>query len=491
MALRLAIIALLASGGVSGAAIAEQITPIESADCAVFTEVEDGVNAECGVLQVPENRADPESRLIGVPFARIRSTAAEPDPDPQIFMTGGPGGRTIPRRLSNRNPILASRDLIFLEQRGSPLGRPALQCPEYTEAGYQAAIGALTAKELANARIEAAKTCAERFRAEGGDLAGYTTEAIAGDIELLRKALGIETLNLYGLSYSGKVMTTYARDYPASTRSLVLNSPLTVEANYDEYGSTGMRRTLDLVVEGCALNTACAAAFPDLRGQFEEIVRRGWRKPQTVLVGGPGGETTKVRVDGRVLADTLLNMLYAQESIEILPRFIDAIHRDGAQAAAGLIDISRSDYAWLQRIAIWCNEEYPFENPEAIRRQETAYPEFAGVDQSTVPPGLCAAAGFDAHPDPKENEPVRTDAPVLIFAGEFDPATPPAISAAMIANMPNARHLVAPGAGHGAGFSQCGVDITVAFTEAPHEAVDVSCVLKMRGADFSRTAAPD
>ena len=407
MTRRLALIALLAGCGVPSAGAAEQILPIESVDCAVFTEVEDGVNAECGVLHVRENRDDPQTRLIAVPFVRIRSTAAEPAPDPQIFMTGGPGGRTIPARLSNRNPILASRDLIFLEQRGSPLGRPALQCPEYTEAGYQAAIGALTAKALAKARIEAAKTCAARFRAEGGDLAGYTTEAIAGDIELLRKALGVEKVNLYGLSYSGKVMTTYARDYPASTRSLVLNSPLTVEANYDEYGSTGMRRTLDLVVEGCALNAACAAAFPNLRGQFEEIVRRASRKPQTVLVDGPEGEKTSVRVDGRVLADTLLNMLYAQDTIEILPRFIDAIRRDGAVAAAGLVDVSRSGYAWLQRIAIWCNEEYPFENPEAVRRQETAYPEFAGVDQSTVPPGLCAAAGFDAQPAPKENEPVK------------------------------------------------------------------------------------
>ncbi len=477
----------------SGASAAPSAGVIEPVDCSQYLEAVEDVQVECGVLNVPENRSRAGSRMIGVPYAIVRSAAQDPAPDPQIFMTGGPGGRTIPRRVSGRHPVLARRDLIYFEQRGTALGRPALQCPEYTEAGYQASLGAVSVESLAASKIDAAKACAARTRAEGADLAGYTTKEIAADIEDLRKALGIGKVNLYGLSYSGKVMTVYARDYPAATRSIVLNSPLTVEANYDEHGSAGMRRALDMVIEGCALDAACARAFPDLRRQFEKIIERAEKRPQIISVKAPEGEEeVSVRVDGRVLADALLNTLYSQNSLEQLPRYISAIDQSGAEAAKPLIDISRSAYAYLQRISVWCNEEYPFEDLAAIRRQETEYPEFAGVDQSTVPVGLCDEAGFgEAKPGPSENKPVKSDIPALIFSGEFDPATPPAWSAAMAARMSRASHLVVPGAGHGAGFADCPTSIMLAFLDTPENPVDISCITRMRGADFSRAAERD
>lgn len=462
---------------------------IDTVDCATYAEVADGVAAECGVLRVPENRANPESRIIGVPFARVKSIAEKPQPDPQIFMTGGPGNRGIPRRLTNSNPVLRERDIIFLEQRGTALGEPALQCPEYVEAGYQGSIGALSAKGLAKARIGAAKICADRFRSEGGDLSGYNTVEVSADIEDLRKALGLGQINLYGLSYSGKVMTTYARDFPAAVRGVILNSPLTIEANYDEYGSSGMRRTLDLAIEGCAVDPVCARAYPNLRGRFEKAVERAARKPETVLVNGSDGEKVSVRVDGRVLADTLLNQLYEQGSIEQTPRRINDAFEKGAAGVLEIIDISRSGYAYLQRLAIWCNEEVPFQDEAVVRLQDTLFPEFASVDQSTGPLGLCAAAGIVATPPPSENEPVETNVPVLIFTGELDPATPSSLSASMAAHMPNARHVVVPGAGHGAGFAQCPFNITLAFLHDPMAPLDTACILKMRGADFSKAAA--
>ena len=71
---------------------------IEPVDCAKLTTLAPGVVAECGYLRVPEDRARPSSRLIGVPFVIVRS-AARTDPDPTVMFTGGPGGRVIPRRV--------------------------------------------------------------------------------------------------------------------------------------------------------------------------------------------------------------------------------------------------------------------------------------------------------------------------------------------------------------------------------------------------------
>src|SRR5206468_946549 len=49
------------------------------------------VDAELGVLFVPENRNDPQSNLIELAFVRFKSTAKNPGP-PIVYLAGGPGG---------------------------------------------------------------------------------------------------------------------------------------------------------------------------------------------------------------------------------------------------------------------------------------------------------------------------------------------------------------------------------------------------------------
>jgi hypothetical protein len=57
-------------------------------------DTEDGsFAADCGTLVVPENRADPGSRLIAIPVTRIRARSAHPK-EPVFRLQGGPGRRT-------------------------------------------------------------------------------------------------------------------------------------------------------------------------------------------------------------------------------------------------------------------------------------------------------------------------------------------------------------------------------------------------------------
>src|SRR5438046_2720534 len=57
--------------------------------CAVPTE-HGSAAADCGTLAVPENRADPHSRLIALPVTRIRAAAGNHAP-PIVRLGGGPG----------------------------------------------------------------------------------------------------------------------------------------------------------------------------------------------------------------------------------------------------------------------------------------------------------------------------------------------------------------------------------------------------------------
>ncbi len=54
-------------------------------ETAVATAIDDShMPCEIGTLYVPENRAKPESRLIGVGFARVKAT--HPTGAPPIFL---------------------------------------------------------------------------------------------------------------------------------------------------------------------------------------------------------------------------------------------------------------------------------------------------------------------------------------------------------------------------------------------------------------------
>src|SRR3954454_11704141 len=90
----------------------------------------------CGTLDVPENWSHPEGRRIQIAYLILKSTSAQPMPDPVVFLAGGPG--SSPLTLAEvRAPFFAGlrqeRDVIFFDQRGTRLSSP-LRCEDYTRA---------------------------------------------------------------------------------------------------------------------------------------------------------------------------------------------------------------------------------------------------------------------------------------------------------------------------------------------------------------------
>lgn len=45
--------------------------------------IPDGVQVTCGEYQVPENRSQPNERMIRIPFAILHSQSPNPQPDPR------------------------------------------------------------------------------------------------------------------------------------------------------------------------------------------------------------------------------------------------------------------------------------------------------------------------------------------------------------------------------------------------------------------------
>lgn len=471
------------------AAVASAPAPrFESAPCPL--ETEPGERIDCGALFVPENRARPESRTIRLPVMIFRSTggaAGAAAPEPLLFMSGGPGNSTVANRRSGKgNPFLDERDYILLEQRGARFADPALDCPEWAKLEGEIAAGLRRGAPAEAARVAAAGECRRALAASGVDLAGYTSAATADDIEDLRLALGIRKWNLYGLSYSTRLMLTVLRRHPEGVRSVVLNSVLPPEVNFDEVASANLLRALDLVFDGCAIDRECGAAFPDLRRTFADLVAAADRKPLTLQL-----ENGSRELRGAEIAAAVYDELHDAGAIPLLPRFL-------ADLAAGRYEGLRrllapaagpSSVALGLRHSVWCAEEMPFEDAERVGRQTSSAMGLGGLDERAASAERCRAWNVPPSP-PIENQPVKSDVPALIFAGEFDPDTPPDWGRQLLESMPNAYYVELRGQSHGAGFHPCGREITRAFLRDPDSPPPVGCALQLRGPDFGASAPP-
>src|SRR5436189_6198121 len=149
------------------------------------------IEAEMGRLLVPERRSDPGSRLIELAFVRMKSTSRQPGP-PLVFLAGGPGISGIDNLRSETlypwfEALRQVGDVIALDQRGTGLSNPRLDCLEAWDLPLDRPA---SRGEVLRVGREKAHICVNFWRQQGVDLQGYTTEESADDIEDLRKALG-------------------------------------------------------------------------------------------------------------------------------------------------------------------------------------------------------------------------------------------------------------------------------------------------------------
>ena len=145
----------------------------------------------------------------------------EAEPDPIVMIAGGPGQsalQTYPMIDAAFADARRSRHVILLDARGTGDSHPLKCATPETDDPLQDPMGSSP---------EAARVFAERCRdelAKTSDLRHYATTDHIRDLDLLRAKLGVQQLNLVGVSYGTRVAQQYAKRYPAHTRTLVLDS---------------------------------------------------------------------------------------------------------------------------------------------------------------------------------------------------------------------------------------------------------------------------
>jgi len=225
--------------------------------CTYPTE-EGAYSADCGTLVVPENRADPESRLIALPVTRIHARSDHPG-EPVFWLEGGPGLTNMEFPEASR--LTETHEVILVGYRGVD-GSSVLDCPEVVSELKHSAD--LLGEATARAFTEALASCADRLRTEGVDLAGYTLPQRIDDLEAVRIALGYDRINLISESVGTRTAMIYAWRYPERIHRSVM-----IGVNPPGHFMWDPRTTddqLEHYADLCSQDAMCRSRTDDLAG---------------------------------------------------------------------------------------------------------------------------------------------------------------------------------------------------------------------------------
>lgn len=205
---------------------AAPVTRFEVTSCDLPDMADVASRVRCGIVRVPRDHAHPDGPTYALAVVVIASVQQPAQPDPVLYISGGPGGPlTIYTGFQARHPYAAGRNLILVDQRGMGRSEPRL-CPEMQGGLVNAMLAVAmdpTSEALAADRA-AHVACRDAIRARGIDLDTFGTAATADDYEWVRQALGIERWNVVGESYGTTVAMTLLARHPKVIRSAVLDS---------------------------------------------------------------------------------------------------------------------------------------------------------------------------------------------------------------------------------------------------------------------------
>jgi pimeloyl-ACP methyl ester carboxylesterase len=435
-----------------------------------------GRETDCGELIVAEDRSQPAGRRISLHVAIQRSYGRRVEPDPVVYLDGGPGASPLLDGFW-ADPFLDERDLIVIDQRGSGLSQPSLDCPE---------VVLLFVRD----ELDTMRDCRRRLARGGIDLGAYHSAASAADLEDLRIVLGYEQWNLYGISYGSRLALTAMRDHPDGIRSVILDSVYPPQRDIYAEGARNAQRAFDMLFSSCVSDADCGQAFPDLEERFYEVVARLDERPRNVGgILGLGGTT----VDGSMLINLLFYRLYMTDVLGEIPGSLDDFWNDEwDQLEYWLVDLvgfGRRLGPWSvsegQHFSVQCTEELPFTNHRLLLREEPSvrWPLTLAFEwQPTI--DICAMWDVPAA-DALENLAVVSDIPTLLLAGSFDPITPPGWASDAAGTLSAGQLLLVPGVGHGVlGTSFCVDDVVKQFLSAPSEHVETGCLDRLGQPEF-------
>ena len=408
----------------------------------------ESVAAFQGRFDVPENRADPDSRLISIGYVRFPALEGAEGP-PIVYLAGGPGGSGAGtargRRFELFQQMRAHGDVIAFDQRGTGLSSNDL--PTCDSGVFVPETEAVSDADYARAYRAAIAECGDFWRDQGVDIAGYTTAQSVEDISDLREHLGADQVSLWGISYGSHLAMAALNAIPDEIDRVVIASAEGLDQTVKLPAQTNayVARLQD------AVNTQAAArdAYPGIEAMMRRVQARLHADPMLIDVPQRDGSTLPFLLQRRHAQQMASGLIADPESAAWLLAAYAALDRGETEIAAQLI-------ARFQR----------FGAPITLRPMSTAMDLASGISeerlalyQAQEADGL--AGGYLNFPMPQAlgvwpghdlGDDFRTgpygDTPVLLLSGTLDGRTYVESQSEALAGMSDVTTVIVRHSGH-------------------------------------------
>jgi pimeloyl-ACP methyl ester carboxylesterase len=402
------------------------------------------VEAERGTLYVPENRANPKSRLLELAFVRFKSTSSNPG-SPIVYLAGGPGGSGIGAARGSRFPLFMAlrevADVIAFDQRGTGDSKPSIICPGTFELDQ----GAVPSYELfLNIARRRSRECMDLLKREGADLAGYTTNDSADDLEALRVALGAKKISLWGISYGTHLSLATIKRHEKSIDRAILAGIEGLDATH-KLPSDVQQHLVDIATHVKA-DPELGKKIPDFLGLMRSVFDSLDKAPVTVEVTDPRTKQPTKVVINKFVMQFLTAATMGTGDLTRYPRFyLAASQGDYSEVAAFWLGFSRQNLGSAMAFVMDCASGGTKARMRRIERETSG--SMLGNYGNIIFPDVCDAWGVADLGD-GFRKPKASSVPVLFISGTLDGRTPVSNAEMEKKYFRNSHHLVLEGAWH-------------------------------------------
>ncbi|WP_300527596.1 alpha/beta hydrolase [Maricaulis sp.] len=417
---------------------------------AMMFEAQSGQSVEAfrGRFEVPENRADPDSRMIEIGYVRFPATTDNPGA-PIVYLAGGPGGSGTGTARGRRFDLFMQMrqhgDVIAFDQRGTGLSGNDLPRCVSSQGGDD--LARLTYAEFSAQHIAAIEECGAFWREQGIDLAGYTTRESVQDISDLREQLGADQVSLWGISYGTHLALAAIKDIPAEIDRAILASVEGLDQTVKLPAQTNAY--FDRLQAAVDAQPAAAAAYPDIAALIRRVHERLEDEPMRVSVPQRDGPP----------AEVLVHRHQAEQ-------FVGGLIADPGNAAILLALYTALDAGDTTLLGMLLQRFVRPGTPISLRPMPTAMDVVSGISaerlamfEQQAPDGLTGGMlnfpmpqasgvwdGFDLGDEFRTNP--TGDMPVLVLSGTLDGRTYPQSQAEAVSDLSDVHIVTVENAGH-------------------------------------------
>jgi pimeloyl-ACP methyl ester carboxylesterase len=413
-------------------------------------KIDSSFKTKCGYLIVPENRNKKNSNMIKLPFIIVKSKNPNKKSDPILFTSGGPGNSSLNWATGvTRNLLIEDRDCIAFEQRGTRFAIPYIRSFDLDNAIKEAYRKNLSKDSMT---IVGLKNYKKSLEARHIDISGYNTDETVSDIHDLLSTLKIDSVNLFGVSYSGGLMTAVLQRYPSRIRSLMLDSPLPSFIPIDEDEPANFNEALDVLFRHVEKDSLNKALYGNLKQNFQHYFTSIKDKTFYIPYLEAGTkDSIKIAYTKNELIGTLVNTMYDDSNRKNIPFMInDMIQGNHKPYVNNFLDelFKRNSAPDGMRISVYCADQAAYHSEKILKEMYNVYPYMEGYHINDVYKEMCDC--WKVPPIKKETKQgFYSTKPILLADGEMDPACRPVYIDLIAHYMPNSQRFLLLQRAHG------------------------------------------